>query len=150
MVAKMDINSFSGSHRFLSNFWPSFVVLDEDTYPTVEHAYQAAKTEDKITRTYIRLATTPGYAKKLGRALILRPNWEEFKIPIMTDLVTQKFYKEPLRSLLIQTSPGSLVEGNTWGDTFWGVCRGKGSNHLGLILMKIRDELSQKEESKWI
>lgn len=58
----------------------------------------------------------------------------------MTDLVRQKF-TGPLRRFLVETYPSDLVEGNTWGDTFWGVCRGVGENHLGWILMLVRDEM---------
>ena len=34
-----------------------------------------------------------------------------------------------------------LEEGNTWHDTYWGVCNGKGKNKLGKILMQVREEL---------
>jgi len=59
----------------------------------------------------------------------------------MTDLVRQKFSNPQLAKQLLDTKDFELIEGNTWGDTFWGVCSGKGQNNLGKILMQIRNEL---------
>ncbi len=133
------IDSFHGAYRFLSNFWPAPVVLDGVTYPTVEHAYVAAKTLDTDIRQQIAAIEKPGDVKRFGRKLTLRPDWEEVKLDVMTDLVGQKFTDPDLRAKLDATGDTDLVEGNTWGDTFWGVCRGKGENHLGKILMAVRD-----------
>lgn len=138
------INRFVGPHRFLSNFYPAIIVLDDKHYPTVEHAYQAAKTTNLTNRERIRSCQTPGFAKKLGSELTLRPNWIEIKRPIMHDLVWQKFSRhEHLGHMLILTGSEELIEGNTWGDIYWGVCNGKGENHLGKILMKVREELKR-------
>lgn len=134
------IESFSGEYRFLSNFYPVEVVLDGVTYPSVEHAYQAAKTLDLEKRKEI-LGVTPGFAKRLGQQLKLRPDWNDVKLSVMTRLNEQKYMRPDLREKLCDTYPQDLVEGNTWGDTFWGVCDGKGSNHLGQILMTIRMQL---------
>ena len=62
----------------------------------------------------------------------------------MRDLLRQKFAREPLRSQLLATGEAKLIEGNHWGDTFWGVCRGQGENHLGMLLMKAREEIRAK------
>lgn len=135
------INSFSGGYRFLSNFFFSPVVLDDIEYRTVEHAYQAAKTHDLAMRTRIRLADTPGEAKRLGRKVVLRPEWETVKLDVMYWLVQQKFSNPALKRLLLATGEAELIEGNSWGDTFWGVSKGVGENHLGRILMRVRDAL---------
>jgi len=132
------INQFQNEHRFLSNFWPCCVFLDGLAYPSVEHAYVAAKTLDISKRHEIRGVPTPGQVKRLGRKLKLRHDWEDVKLGVMQDLVTQKFTDPALRALLEATRPHELVEGNTWGDTFWGVCNGVGQNHLGRILMDVR------------
>lgn len=135
------IDSFSGEWRPLSNFWYTPVMLDGITYSTNEHAFQAAKTLDIWQREAIQVAKTPAIAKLLGRQVTLRPDWEEIKIEVMTDLNRQKYKNPELRALLLSTGDASLIEGNHWGDTFWGVCNGVGNNYLGKILMSIRDEL---------
>lgn len=135
------IVSFSGAHRWLSNFAPVEVVLDGEVYPTVEHAYVAAKTLDLGVRAAVRALKTPGEAKRFGRTFKLRPDWDDVKLEVMESLLRQKFLQLPYRQLLIETGDTPIVEGNTWGDTFWGVCRGIGHNHLGELLMTIRAEL---------
>jgi N-glycosidase YbiA len=138
------IDSFQGKHRWLSNFWPAQVAYDGQIYPTVEHAYVASKTLDLSMRGVVCSTTSPGHVKRLGKNLVLRPNWENLKYSIMEYLVTQKFYNhKDLREMLLSTGDMELVEGNGWGDTYWGVCNGVGQNHLGKILMKVRKELQE-------
>lgn len=143
------INRFSGAHDFLSNFYPSPVKLDGEEYPTVEHAFQAAKTNDPQDRKRIREAKTPALAKSLGRRVKLREDWEAVKVEVMTDLVRQKFSARDwdLVSKLLDTRDAQLVEGNNWGDRFWGVVNGEGRNELGRILMKVRREI-QRERAR--
>ena len=140
------IRSFAGENRFLSNFFPAEVVLDRISYRTIEHAYQAAKSIDPLVREQIQKAPSPGKAKALGKKLDIRTNWEEIKIGIMRDLIQQKFANHELRERLIATQ-GEIIEGNTWGDTFWGVCDGKGRNILGILLMEEREKLLKGEKS---
>jgi N-glycosidase YbiA len=138
------IDSFSGDYRFLSNFHPSRVTFKGMEYRTVEHAYQAAKTNDISLRKKIANAATPGMAKYIGRKLFLRDDWDAVKLSIMNDLVRQKFTAHPcLAAQLLATGDDALIEGNWWGDIYWGVCRGRGENHLGKILMAVRAELNQ-------
>jgi ribA/ribD-fused uncharacterized protein len=139
----MSIAAFTGSHRFLSNFWPCRIEMDGMYYPSVEHAYQAAKTLDRKDRRIIQQQPKPGAAKRAGRRLTsLRPDWDDIKLGVMEQLVHYKFEHDPdLRTRLVSTYPEELVEGNTWGDRFWGVCDGTGENHLGRILMRVREEL---------
>lgn len=135
------ITEFKGKYRFLSNFYPCVITDGDVFYPTVEHAFQAAKTLDVTEQTQIRLAASPGEAKRLGRAAALRTDWDKHKLDVMLFLVRQKFIEPNLKRLLLDTGDAQLVEGNYWNDTFWGVCRGKGMNHLGIILMQVRDEV---------
>lgn len=138
----MKIDSFTGEYEFLSNFSKSIVYYDGVQYPTVEHAYQAAKTLDLDKRLVISELKTPALAKKAGRKLSIREDWGDVKIGIMESLVRQKFVNNPtLRFQLTSTMEAELIEGNWWKDTFWGICNGVGENHLGKILMKIRNEL---------
>lgn len=134
------IDSFRGEYRFLSNFWMVDIVNPEDrlTYPSVEHAYVASKTLDLRLRIQIRNIAKPGEVKKIGRMLELRPDWEEVKLGIMKRLVLEKFRNPELKQKLLDTGDAILIEGNTWGDTYWGVCNGKGENNLGKLLMLVR------------
>jgi len=138
---KTTIDYFGGRFRFLSNFYPVKVELDGVKYPTVEHAYQAAKTNSKPHRRMIERATTPAQAKRIGKTVPLRKDWNERRIEVMTKLIRRKFNRDELKEKLIRTGNARLVEGNNWNDTFWGICRNVGQNNLGKILMKIRQEL---------
>lgn len=138
-----DITSFTGDNRFLSNFYPAEVALDGVVYPSVEHAYQAAKTLDAKEREAFHQHPLPtaAEAKKLGRKLTMRPDWEDVKLAVMKGLLIQKFDHADLKEQLLQTGKVQLAEGNYWGDTFWGVDKKKGGqNHLGKLLMEIRDK----------
>lgn len=137
------IDRFSGDYRFLSNFWPVPVEFEGVVYPSTEHAFQAAKTLDVAVRRDIAGTKKPGEAKQLGRALALRPDWEQVKLDVMEEVLRCKFAPgTALAEKLAATGAQDLIEGNTWDDCFWGICRGQGTNHLGRLLMKIRAELS--------
>jgi len=135
------ITSFQGEYRFLSNFHPSPITIKGQVYPTVEHAYQAGKALYRDEREMIQQAISPGQAKRLGKIVIRKPDFEERKLKYMEKCLREKFKDPRLARLLLNTGSQNLIEGNTWGDRFWGVCHGKGENHLGRLLMKIREEL---------
>ena len=136
-----EILGFEGDYRFLSNFHPSTVLFEGKLYPSVEHAYAAAKTTNETLREQIRTARTPGAAKRFGRQAVLRDGWDDMRVEVMHNLLIQKFSQDPLMSMLINTGDAYLEETNTWGDKFWGVCEGKGENTLGKLLMVIRADL---------
>jgi ribA/ribD-fused uncharacterized protein len=146
------INGFLGEYRFLSNFWPCYVMYEEMVFPTAEHAYQAAKVADHEVKIKIKNCPTPAEAKDFFETHKISPDpgWTiEKKLVIMEELLVIKFCgKEPLLTrALLDTGDADLVEGNTWNDTFWGVCNGSGENHLGRLLIKVRGDLfRQKEE----
>ena len=135
------IDTFRGEYSFLSNFAPCKVTYKGKVFPTVEHAFQAAKCLDENEMNIFLYIGEPKEAKKWGRTVKLRPDWDSVKVGIMEDLVRQKFQNEKYRDLLKGTGDSIITEGNTWGDTFWGVCKGSGQNNLGKIIMKIREEL---------
>ena len=146
------IDDFSGNYHVLSNFSPAPVTLDGVQYPTVEHAYQAAKILEPEGREQILAASTPGLARKMGRKLTARPDWPEVRVEVMRDLVRQKFEDHPdLKNILLATGDAELVEGNTWHDNFWGQCRcsrcaaDRGLNWLGRLLMATRQRLRGKD-----
>lgn len=140
------ILEFSGKWRFLSNFYASPVRYEGIEYTTVEHAFQAAKTLDHAQRRTVAAEATPGRAKRAGKRVPLREDWETVKFGVMRILVTLKFTTNPeLAKKLLETGDRHLEEGNTWGDTIWGVCRGEGQNNLGKILMAVRSEIRDLE-----
>lgn len=144
----MIIDSFTGEYHFLSNFYPCQITIeiqDEKlTFSSAEHAYQASKC---VSMDEILLFTasnlTAGQAKRFGRKVKIRTDWNSIKLSVMTDIVWQKFSdKNPnLVDKLLDTGHATLVEGNWWGDTFWGICDDIGSNHLGQILMNRRNQI---------
>lgn len=136
------IDSFRGRHFFLSNFYPCLVMYEGDMYPSSEHAYQAAKTLDRAIRKSIAYLPKPGEAKRAGKHLELREGWDKIKVDVMMKILCDKFTRnQDCLVRLLRTGDEELVEGNNWNDFFWGVCRGKGDNWLGKILMQIRSEL---------
>ena len=137
------IGPFDGEYEFLSAFARARVQWEGAEYPTLAHAFQAAKTLNVEEREAIQRARTPASAKRLGKKVDLRPDWESMKVEIMEALVRQKFQDPTLRDKLIATGNEILQEANTWNDQFWGVSGGRGKNHLGKILMKVRRELQE-------
>lgn len=138
------IDQFLRQYAFLSNFYPSQIKYGVLVYPTIEHAYQAAKTLDQGDKELIAELPTPGQAKRIGQTVELREDWAAARLHVMGWLVRLKFADPKLRALLLSTGEVELIEGNTWGDRFWGVCNGRGSNHLGKLLMTVRSELRER------
>lgn len=138
---------FMGVNRFLSNFWPCNIVFEGESYRSVEAAYVASKTTDPEIRAQVRRLQTSGDCKKYGKMIKLRPDFENIKMDVMKYLVSYKFSsKNPeLMQRLIDTGDRELIEGNDWGDVYWGVCNGVGENRLGRILMDVREELKAFE-----
>jgi len=144
------ITQFKDKHDFLSNFsyLPILLEWKGELWSMVEHAFQAEKCLDSQAQKEIRNAETPGMAKKLGGTVKLRDDWEQIKIPTMTELVWLKFEQNPfLSDKLVDTKYAYIVEGNYRHDNFWGDCycsrcsQRKGKNILGIILMNIRKEI---------
>lgn len=139
------ITSFTGDYRWLSNFWDSPIDLGNGFHArTVEHAYQAMKAATRHDAITILGASTPASAKRLGRAIPVRSNWDEIRNPVMSSLLVAKFGHPHLREKLIATGSRELIEGNNWGDTYWGVCKGVGENHLGKLLMALRTVIQEE------
>lgn len=136
------ITEFQGNYRWLSNFWPVLITVEGITYHHVEGAYVAMKTTDIEKRRDVARIINPGAVKRIGRDLKLREDWEKVKVRIMYDLLKLKFAPgSELATKLLDTKDALLIEGNNWNDTFWGVCRGRGQNRLGILLMRVREEL---------
>ena len=147
------INSFKGEFCFLSNFFESPFVIGGIRFKTVEHFFQSMKTNDPKERETIIHALTPGKAKRLGRKIKLREDWDTIKIDIMKFGLIAKFEQHPdLKEKLLATDGMMLVEGNTWGDVYWGFDFkiGRGENNLGKILMELREimKINKLKEKK--
>jgi N-glycosidase YbiA len=130
------ITSFSGKHRWLSNFYVCSVHFEGHYYPSVENAYQAAKVHPSQRAPF--RDCQPSHAKRLGRAAELPADWDSRRLAVMRQCLEDKFSVVGLRCALVATGDAVLIEDNNWGDTFWGVCKGRGENRLGKMLMEIR------------
>lgn len=145
----MKIANFkSPGTEFLSNMYPCSVVYNGITYKCSEAAFQAAKcarAEDAA-----KFPPLNGYeAKKLSRFCPRDPHWEEKSINVMREILKSKFGANmELKTMLVETGDAELIEGNSWGDTFWGVCKGNGENHLGKLLMEIREEFAKELKNR--
>ena len=136
------ITGFSGRWEALSNWFPATVVWSGKQYPSVEHAFQAAKAEAEPEQAEaIRKAASPKEANALGQALSLPPTWERQRLTLMETLLRDKFRRDSaLRERLLRTENKNLIANNKWGEAFWGVSGGNGGNNLGKLLMSLRDE----------
>ena len=144
------IDFFDGEYAFLSNFYNASCIFEGKLYPTVEHAFQAAKSLDHAERDWIAAAGSPGLAKRLGRRINLRPDWEKVKFNVMEECLRSKFADSVLKQKLLATGDEELVEGNYWHDNTYGNCSCEkcknivGRNMLGNILMKLRTEFMEE------
>ena len=164
MSAVKVIDKFDGTeYGFLSNFHPCKVTYNGITYNHSEGAFQAQKTLNEEERQFIS-TLTPGKSKRAcGRhglsengslfKIKLRADWEEVKDQIMYQIVKAKFEQNPnLKEKLINTGSAELIEGTTWHDNYWGNCTCEkcknieGQNHLGKILMQVRNEFKEQGE----
>lgn len=136
------VNNFTGKYRFLSNFYIAPVMFEGQLFQNNEAAFQAAKVTDKAEREKFT-TMNPSEAKRAGRHVALRKDWENVKTDIMYQICLDKFTRNPsLRESLLKTGNEKLEEENTWGDRIWGTVDGKGENRLGKILMRIRQEIN--------
>lgn len=135
----MRIAEFRNEYFFLSNFYSSPVRFNGMDFQNAEAAFQSAKCPE---RAFEFCELNPSEAKRLGRKVKLRDDWEEVKESVMYEVCKAKFTQNiSLKKKLLSTGDAILIEGNDWRDAFWGVSNGHGKNKLGKILMKVRKEL---------
>ena len=138
------IDKFDNEYAFLSNFYPASVHYNGLVFANNEAAFQAQKCPCRSAE--FTFFDNPGKAKRLGRKVELRRDWEEIKERVMYEVCLCKFTQhEDLKKKLLETGDAELVEGNYWHDCYWGVCEEQGENKLGKILMRIREELRYKQ-----
>jgi ribA/ribD-fused uncharacterized protein len=133
------IDNFSGKYAFLSNFYEIPLVIYGLRFLNSEAAYQSQKClNPEHVKGFQNL--TANSAKRKGRSVPIKPNWNQIKEEVMWEVLQAKFNQNSeLIKLLLETRNEELIEGNTWGDTYWGVCNGVGKNRLGVMLMYLRD-----------
>lgn len=136
------ITRFRGPFKFLSNLYPTPITYKGNTYCCLEAAYQAQKSLDPAIQERFANIRLPYKARGMGQRIkTIRPDWFDIRISIMEELLYIKFSHPQLKEWLQCTGQSKIVECNTWGDTFWGIYNGVGENHLGTLLMKVRDTL---------
>lgn len=139
------IDSFKGDYCFLSNFYEAKVTYEGITYLNNEAAFQSIKTTDMAKRRDFA-DLDPAEAKKAGRNVSLRRDWEDIKINVMYEICKAKFTQNSdIAEKLLATGDEELVEGNDHGDKIWGKVNGEGANNLGKILMRVREELKMSK-----
>ncbi|AUG85284.1 hypothetical protein FDJ20_gp082 [Vibrio phage Thalassa] len=146
----MTINSFRGEHAFLSNMFEVVIEHDGITYPSSENMYQAFKAEEKRERKLIA-KLPPNQSKNYWKFNPVKNQlFHCNKLAYMETCLRAKFSNPHLAHLLLATGDAELIEGNWWGDGFWGVIEktGHGHNNLGKLLMKIREELREELKAK--
>ncbi len=135
------ICNFRGSFEFLSNLYvsKSQIHINGFVFHNAESAFQSFKCLDR-QHEFEKLS--PKDAKRLGRNVLLRDDWDLVKDDVMYDILCHKFKDNySLKNALLNTKDSHIIEGNNWGDTYWGICKNIGYNKLGEILMKIREEV---------
>jgi len=144
------IYKFADKYEFLSSFYSVNIKLNGKNYKSVEHAYQASKSENESEHEWIRNAPTASKAKSFGKKVKVRKNWDDIKYSLMLKLVRSKFKNPELRQMLLETGDELIIEGNYWHDNTWGNCTCarcmdiEGKNWLGEILMKVRQEIKDE------
>lgn len=137
------IKGFFEEYRWLSNFWMAPITVIGITYFNSESAYQAGKTLDLDERKRF-CNLTGAEAKKLGKTITLRPDWDLAKVEVMELCLRAKFMThKDLADKLLKTGNRQLIEFNYWGDTYWGVTKNGGQNVLGKLLMNIREDMNK-------
>lgn len=142
------IETFRGDYHFLSNFYEhESIEFNGLMFNSVESAFQSQKSENPIEQHRFQFMS-PDEAKKAGKGVKpLRPDWDKIRLQVMEDCLRLKFAIPKLREKLLETGQAKLIEGNWWRDFWWGVCEGRGENHLGKLLMKVRSELQKENEN---
>lgn len=138
------IKEFQKEYRWLNNFAPVKITLDNIDYYSVEHAYMSAKSDNIEWKKFCSDSENKaGDVKRKSKTLKVKDNWNEIKIQIMRECIKQKFNQEPYKTKLLNTGTEYIQEGNMWNDKFWGVClkTNKGQNNLGKLIMEIRNQL---------
>lgn len=135
---------FRNEYWFLSNMYPCKIRVNGLEFQCAEACFQSFKTTDLELRK--KFQNLNGFeAKKLGKKIKLRPDWNNIRLEVMYRVVLAKFRQHPELFRKLKNVSEPIVEDNTWHDTFWGMCNGVGKNNLGIILTAVQNNLSLDE-----
>ena len=140
------INQFKGEYDFLSNRFGCRFVWKGLQYGNAEAAFQSSKCMDASERKVYAGCSADKAALK-GREQAPFPGWEDARLDIMGSILRAKFEQNPsLMKKLTDTGTCILINGNNKQETYWGVdlYSWQGENHLGRIIMDIRDKEIQR------
>ena len=144
------INEFREENYFLSNFYQGKEFIYKGTrFDNAEAAFQSQKDLSKQQDFELM---NPSLAKKLGRRVNLRDDWDKEKDKIMFDILYHKFQDKELKEKLLATNKQVLIQGNLWHDNYWGICmcdkckNKDGKNKLGELLMNLREFIKITEK----
>jgi ribA/ribD-fused uncharacterized protein len=136
-----------GKFGFLSSLWPCRIFLEDQWFPTAEHAYQYAKFKDPLVREWVMQAPKPHLVALVAHNLFVYdivPNWQAIKVERMQKVIAAKFNRIDHLDIvegLIATFPKILIEDSKM-DNYWGIGKkGTGQNKLGNLLMERRKQL---------
>lgn len=135
------IERLAGEYIYLSTIFLAPCVYDGVTYRTAEHAFQAARLDSTELRNKIKIITSPFDVKSFAKSLPPRRGWGTLRLKAMEEILTSKFSDTVLAQKLLSTGHQEIVHENNWKDVYWGKFNGVGANHLGVLLMKVRDNL---------
>jgi N-glycosidase YbiA len=144
------IDGFSGEYAFMASAFRCDIEFEGIVYPSLEHAFQAAKTDDLAEREIVRMGKSPAGARMAGKKVTLRHGWDYYRVEVMERLIRLKFENPELRAKLLATGDDEIVDANTYHDEYWGKCtcdkhKGYGLNYIGRILMRVRRELREEQ-----
>ena len=128
--------------KFVSTTWSEVSDKDIDFINKKLEDSGESVTRADLPHIFSKQSMSPGGSKKVANYLrrlnYVRADWDDVKVSIMIDLLIQKYANDEYYGILCSTKGKYLIEGNTWGDTFWGECNGRGRNFLGRSLMQLR------------
>ena len=131
--------NFRNEYAFLSNMYPCKINIDIEgahySFRCAEAAFQAHKCPE---RAHEFESMDGREAKRTGRYVNLRSDWLDLRDNVMRNVLKAKF-SDPTLLKKLKSIPGEICEDNTWNDTYWGRCNGRGMNKLGIMLTEIRD-----------
>lgn len=141
------ITKFRGDHFFLSNMFPCEINYNGNVFGSSEAAYMSRKNNSKSWLSTCINTKNPILVKTMSHSIYIIKKWPEIKLQVMSDILRIKFSIPELQAKLFETGDEEIYEGNTWNDRYWGVdhLTLQGENHLGKLLMNIREQIKQGE-----
>ncbi len=135
----------NGRYKCFSNWYSCSFTYQGYTWSNSEQALMYFKSFDKEYQKKIKKANNPAVAKKLGRQVKLRPDWDQVKLSLMIEILYAKFSQNAdLKEILLNTNGVKIHE--DCNDPWWGGGPNYpgGRDYLGRALMSVRKILEKK------